>query len=77
MLGLSLGGATYPWKSWRVLLPLVLGLVGIVLWLYLESIIKHPTVPWEILRHRTSLSGYIQTFLQAVIQICFVFYLTM
>lgn len=47
-----------------------------VLWLFLENLIKHPTVPWEILRHRTSLAGYVQTFLQGVVQLCYLFYLT-
>lgn len=28
LLGLIMGGTEYPWSSWRVILPLVLGVIG-------------------------------------------------
>ncbi|KAL8277269.1 hypothetical protein RQP46_010338 [Phenoliferia psychrophenolica] len=68
-IGLSFGGVTYAWSSWQTLVPLVLGAAAMGLWLYLETLAKYPTVPWEILRHQTSLSGYVQIFLQSTIHL--------
>ncbi|KAK4700568.1 hypothetical protein P7C70_g5680, partial [Phenoliferia sp. Uapishka_3] len=76
VIGLSFGGVTYAWTSWRTLFPLIGGGFGMILWLYLETMSAYPTVPFEILRHRTSLAGYVQAFLQACIQLCLIFYLT-
>jgi hypothetical protein len=68
ILALTWGGVTYSWSSYKVLVPLILGLVGIAAFLVVErTFVKHPTVPFEILTHRTSLLGYLTTFLHSIV----------
>ena len=31
LLGIVQGGVQYPWDSWRTILPLVLGMIGLML----------------------------------------------
>ncbi|GAA5857413.1 hypothetical protein JCM3766R1_000179, partial [Sporobolomyces carnicolor] len=66
IVGLTWGGVKYSWSSVHVLAPLVLGLAGLVVFVYLERFAKHPTVPFEILTTRTAVAGYITTFLHSV-----------
>lgn len=40
-------------------MPLIVGVLGFGVYIYLEKIwVRHPTVPFAILSHRTSLIGY-------------------
>ncbi|TNY20768.1 major facilitator superfamily domain-containing protein [Rhodotorula diobovata] len=67
ILGLTWGGSTYSWSSFRVLVPLILGLVGMVAFMLIErSFVKYPTVPFDILAHRNAILGYFATFLHSV-----------
>ncbi|GAA5933733.1 MDR family MFS transporter [Sporobolomyces koalae] len=66
ILGLTWGGVTYSWASYQVLVPLILGLAGVVTFVYLERFAKHPTVPFKILTHYTSVAGYIICFLHSL-----------
>ncbi|GAA5882584.1 hypothetical protein JCM3774_002731 [Rhodotorula dairenensis] len=76
ILGLTWGGTTYAWSSFRVLVPLVVGFAGMVLFLAIEktSFVKHPTVPFEILRHPTSLIGYVIAFLHGIVVMCIIYF---
>ena len=59
VIGLTWGGVQYTWTSAKVLAPLVVGLVGMVLFvLYEAKVAKNPIVPPFLLSNRTSLSGY-------------------
>lgn len=50
----------YPWSSARTLVPLIVGVVGLVVFLAYEAYLaKEPTVPIHLLQNRTSLSGYV------------------
>jgi hypothetical protein len=64
LLGLIMGGTTHPWSSWSVIVPLVLGFVGwIVFHLYeISSFCKNPTVPQRLFAHRTSAIGFFLAF---------------
>lgn len=58
ILSLTWGGVQYSWTSYHVLLPLILGLVGMVGFLAYEfTLAAHPIVPRHLLGNRTSLSG--------------------
>ncbi|KAK8108973.1 hypothetical protein PG984_014774 [Apiospora sp. TS-2023a] len=58
LLALTWGGSEQPWSSWRTILPLVLGLVGLVLFLVLETKVSEPTTPLRLFANRTSLAGF-------------------
>ncbi|GAA6035578.1 hypothetical protein JCM8097_004910 [Rhodosporidiobolus ruineniae] len=76
VLGLTWGGVTYSWSSYKVLVPLILGLAGIAAFLYVEKrFVKYPTVPFDILTHRTSLLGYATTFLHSIIVLAIIYFL--
>ncbi|GAA5958888.1 hypothetical protein JCM3765_000766 [Sporobolomyces pararoseus] len=75
IIGLTWGGSTYSWSSGRVLAPLILGLLGLAVFVYLEKFAKHPTVPFPILTTRTAIAGYITTFLHSVVVLAVLYFL--
>ncbi|KAI0746387.1 Mfs1.2 [Daedaleopsis nitida] len=76
VIGLSWGGVIHSWYSAAVLVPLCLGMIGIVIFLLYEwSIAKYPVVPLHLLSNRTSTSGYVQITLSSVVNIILLWYL--
>ncbi|KAJ6620570.1 MFS general substrate transporter [Mycena sp. CBHHK59/15] len=76
IIGLTWGGVQYPWSSSRVLVPLILGLCGvIVFFIYEVHVATHPLVPYTLLSNRTSISGYAQTFLNQLVVLAVAYYL--
>ncbi|KAI8632628.1 major facilitator superfamily domain-containing protein [Xylariaceae sp. FL1651] len=69
LLGLITGGQVFPWSSFRVILPIVLGAVGIGAFIFYESTsyCKSPTIPLELFGNRTSAIAYVLTFLTAML----------
>ena len=68
LLALTWGGIQYPWDSAHVLVPLIIGFVGIFAWVLYEIMVPlEPTIPFRLLSNRTSISGYIGTALQGFI----------
>ncbi|KAI0281064.1 major facilitator superfamily domain-containing protein [Russula aff. rugulosa BPL654] len=68
VIGLTWGGVRYPWSSARVLSPLVIGLVGLgVFVIYEIYFCKPPIVPIVMRMNWTGASGYLQNFLMAVV----------
>ncbi|RYO90018.1 hypothetical protein DL762_002913 [Monosporascus cannonballus] len=69
LLALTWGGVDFPWSSWRTILPLVLGILGIVAFLAIEStiLIPEPTMPIRIFSNRTSLGGFALTFIHSML----------
>ena len=69
LLGLVLGGIRYPWSSWRIIVPLVLGFLG---WgcfhmHQASSICKEPSMPPRLFANRTSIVGFWLTFVSALL----------
>lgn len=59
-LALTWGGVQYPWSSYRVLLPLILGIAGLGIFLVFETRFpREPVVPKRIWGNRTTASGYV------------------
>ncbi|KAI0595289.1 putative multidrug resistance protein fnx1 [Biscogniauxia sp. FL1348] len=58
LLALTWGGGEEPWSSWRTILPLILGLVGLPLFLLFETRVPEPTTPLRLFANRTSLAGF-------------------
>jgi hypothetical protein len=88
VIGLTWGGVQYPWSSGRVLLPLVVGLIGLVVFIIYEIYFCKPPVVSQFAGTRrlfsiesdiplkvpivlrmdwTGASGYLQSFLMAVV----------
>ncbi|KAH9956871.1 iron permease [Russula dissimulans] len=63
VIGLTWGGIQYPWSSAHVLSPLVIGFVGLGIFLIYEVYIcKPPVSPIMLRMNWTCASGYIQSF---------------
>ncbi|KAG6906980.1 hypothetical protein DXG01_011120 [Tephrocybe rancida] len=76
MIALTWGGVEYPWVSFRVLVPLILGVAGLAFALIYEARwAVQPTIPLIVLSNRTSISGYIATFISGMVTINIGYYL--
>lgn len=69
LLGLVLGGTKFPWNSYHILLPLVLGFVG---WATFHvhqasSLCKEPSVPAKLFKNRTSATGFVLGFISSML----------
>jgi hypothetical protein len=74
---LTYGGAILPWTSWRVIFPLVIGIVGLILFMALESskYVKEPVVPVRLFGNRTSATIFAATFLNSALLYWMLFFL--
>jgi len=63
------GGIKYPWYSWNVILPLVLGLIGFVCFYVFEvsSLCTAPTLPPQLFANRTSVTALLLTFIHTLL----------
>ncbi|KAI3614790.1 mfs multidrug transporter [Moniliophthora roreri] len=76
VLGLTWGGVVYPWSSARVLVPLILGLAGLLVFGAYEALYSaNPILPVSILSNVSSVSGYVQNFLNSFGILCLSYYL--
>ncbi|KAI0436182.1 DNA repair protein RAD50 [Xylaria telfairii] len=71
------GGTREPWSSWRIILPLVLGLLGLIAFVFLENakFIKEPVVPPRLFTNRTSATIFAVTFLNSALLYWILFFL--
>ncbi|KAL3440066.1 hypothetical protein BJX65DRAFT_315158 [Aspergillus insuetus] len=70
LIVLSFGGATQPWSSWRVLLPLLLDLTGLAAFHAIQAsyrICPEPTTSPRLFSNRTSLTAFILSFLHGTL----------
>jgi len=69
LLGLIMGGQVFPWSSWRIIVPIVLGFFGVGIFVFYETTrwCKEPTIPLELFQNRTSAIAYGLTFLSAML----------
>ncbi|KAK0629347.1 major facilitator superfamily domain-containing protein [Bombardia bombarda] len=77
LLALTWAGAYYSWSSPRVIVPLVLGLLGLVGFCWLESstLIPEPVMPLRLFASRTSSIVYVNTFLVSILNYTIFFFL--
>lgn len=77
LIALTWAGVTYPWSSYRVLAPLILGLLGMAGFLWIESSgwIREPVMPIRLFANRTSSIIFINTFLISMLNYWIFFFL--
>ncbi|KZO94656.1 MFS multidrug transporter [Calocera viscosa TUFC12733] len=77
ILALVQGGIDHPWSSYQIVVPLVIGLVGIAVFLIYELFFVkgEPMVPLDLLANRTALSGYAGAFVHGLVSIMLVYYM--
>lgn len=76
LFGLTTGGVMYEWSSFRVIVPLVLGVVGMVGFGFYEiHIASEPIINKGIFNNWTMISDYIQTVAHGMILWSFLYFL--
>lgn len=69
LLALTWGGTIYAWSSFRIILPLILGFVGLAGFQLFESskFCREPTMPPQLYQNRTSVTAFGLTFIHAML----------
>ena len=77
LIALSWAGAIYPWSSFRVLVPLILGLVGMGAFIAYEGspFCSQPMMPLHLFSNRTSATAFVLTFLHSIVTIWALYFL--
>ncbi|KAK7967869.1 DNA repair protein RAD50 [Apiospora aurea] len=77
LIALSYGGTVYPWSAWQALLPLILGLVGMVGFYLFEasSWCSEPMTPKHLFSNRTSAAAFFLTFIQALFAFWIIYFM--
>jgi hypothetical protein len=78
LFALTYGGTRYDWSSWRIILPLILGLVSLpAFWFFERSpLVREPVVPTRLFANRTSTSVFLITFATSAILCWALFFLS-
>lgn len=75
LLSLTWAGTVHAWSSWRTLVPLILGFVGLMGFFLYEAtpFVKEPTMPLRLFTNRTSATTFVLSFLHGIILywVCF------
>lgn len=67
LIGVTWGGAVYSWSSYRVIIPLVLGLIGLGVFVVYEwTLAENPSLPKNVFFNRTAATVLGVTFLHTV-----------
>lgn len=77
LIALAWAGAVYPWSSFRVLVPLLVGLAGMAAFFVYEGsrFCAQPTMPLHLFTNRTSATAFALTFLHSITTIWTLYFL--
>ncbi|KAB8246773.1 major facilitator superfamily domain-containing protein [Aspergillus flavus] len=76
LIPLTWGGVSYDWDSWHTLVPLLIGVIGLVLFvLYEHYVTKVPVIPTSLFSNRTANITFLETVLQGLVLWCQLYYL--
>lgn len=69
LLGLDFGGVTYPWKSPKVIVLIVIGcLMGVVFWLSEKRFAKYPLMPMVLFASQSNLASLLVTYVHGFVR---------
>ncbi|KAL2865207.1 major facilitator superfamily-domain-containing protein [Aspergillus lucknowensis] len=75
LIPLTWGGVLYDWDSWRTLVPLIIGVAGLVVFVFYEyRYAKDPIIPPKIFQNRTASVSFAGSFLQGFVLWCLLYY---
>jgi hypothetical protein len=68
LIALSWAGTKFPWSSFHIIVPLVMGILGFVAFFFYESshFCVEPTMPLHLFQNRTSATVFVLTFLHSL-----------
>lgn len=69
LFGVVMGGVQYPWHSWRIVLPIVLGVLGWAAFHFHQAspICMEPSIPPRLFQNRTSATALLLTCISSII----------
>lgn len=69
LIALTWADTRYPWKSWRIIVPFLVGFAGLAAFHIYEasSFCRHPTIPPRLVRNRTAAIAFATTFFMGVL----------
>lgn len=75
LIPLTWGGVMYDWTSWRTLVPLIVGIVGLVVFGVYERLVPaEPLLPASLFSNRTIILGYLFAIIHGLILWCLLYY---
>lgn len=76
LLALTWGGTAWPWSNWRIIICLVLGFVGMILFHVYEAgaWCKEPMMPPHIFNNRTSFAALVVSFIHNMLTFWVVYF---
>ncbi|TGJ83587.1 hypothetical protein E0Z10_g5158 [Xylaria hypoxylon] len=78
LVSISWGGVMFPWSSWQTLVPLILGILGIPLFIiYERNVPNDPIVRLSIFRRRSAMVNYLGTVIHGIVTWCLVYYIAL
>ncbi|KAI1087848.1 MFS general substrate transporter [Rostrohypoxylon terebratum] len=68
LIALTWADVVYPWDAWHILVPLLLGVSGMMLFVAFEGLpfVAEPVMPLRLFNNRTAIIVYIATFLNSL-----------
>ena len=78
LIALSWAGSLHPWSSYQVLVPLIVGLIALVAFIWIESnprLVPNPMVPTYLFQHSITLIVFILTFLHGIVTLWATYFL--
>ncbi|KAK3177197.1 hypothetical protein OEA41_008526 [Lepraria neglecta] len=76
LIPITWGGVLYSWDSWRTLVPLLIGVAGLIFFvIFEEHIAKEPLIRLDVFKNRTAAVSYFETTVHGIILWCVLYYL--
>jgi hypothetical protein len=76
LLPITVAGTISPWSSWEMLLPMILGFVGLLIFIYHQRhIATNPAIQIAIFSNRTAIIGHAGTLVQGILLWMLLYYL--
>jgi hypothetical protein len=76
LFGITSGGVLYPWKSASIIVPLVIGFLGVVAFLFIEAFVSpNPMIPLGIFRDHNAKIDFLHSFCHGFIILLVNYYL--
>lgn len=78
LFGLTAGGVLFEWNSPHVIVPLVIGVLGMLAFWFVEVYVaKEPLMPMRVFKEYTAFAGYLGTWTLGIILWSLIYYLVL